>query len=301
MSYTRLDAGETGKYTGTLKDADGVVIPLTSISALTLTLTDAATGTAIRSSQDVLNAHNVTVHATTGAVAWSIQAADTALVTSGAASEEHVAEFTCTFSGGVLKFEHRIFCSSVRELCTFDDVALQRPNLADADRSYIEVLIDSFTRQVEIVASRLVRVAARTETFSPVAGQRAVQLAAYPVSSVSSVKESLDGDFSTVTALPASEYHVNADGVLRLRWRAFFEGAGSVQVVYTGGLARDVGAVPADLRVAAARQVAYWSQRRGQLGVTSESVGGQSVTTFAQDLLPDVERVVRSYAMPWVV
>lgn len=303
MSYARLDAGETGKFTGTLKDSDGVVIPLSAISTFTLTLTDAATGGTVnsRSAQDVLNANNVTVNSTTGAVAWSIQAADTALVSSGATAEEHVAAFTCTFSGGVLKFEHRIFCSSVRELCTFDDVGLQRPNPADADRSYIEFLIDAFTRQVETMTSRLIRVRSRTELFSPCYGQRAVQLAAYPVESITSVKESLDGDFSTATAYDADNYYADANGILRMRWRPFFEGIGSLQVVYTGGIARDVSAVPADLRLAAARQVAYISQRRSTLGVMSESVGGQSVSTFAEDLLPDVKRVVESYAQPWVV
>ena len=301
MSYSRIDAGETGKFTGTLKDADGVVIPLSAISAMTLTLTDAATGTAIRSSQNVLNANNVTVHSTSGAVAWSIQASDTALVTSDADSEEHVADFTCTFSGGVLKFSHRIFCSSFRELCTFDEVSLIRGSIADADRVLVEQMIDAFTRQFETITSRAVRVKQRTELFSPLRGQRSVQLGAWPVTTVTSVKEDLGGDFTSTAALETDNYVVDDSGVLRLRFRSFFEGTGSVQVVYTGGIARDVGAVPADLRMAAARQVAYWHQRRTALGVVSESVQGQSVATFAQDLLPDVERVVHGYANPWVL
>lgn len=91
-------------YTFTLLDDDDTAIPLASISTLTLTL-DTPDGTVInsRTSQDVKNANNVTVHATSGLVTWTMQPADNQIVSSDVTDrtqETHRATWVVTLSDG---------------------------------------------------------------------------------------------------------------------------------------------------------------------------------------------------------
>lgn len=98
-----VNEGTTFLYTCTLKDESGVVVPLSAIGALTLTLYDVDSDTIInsRDTQNVLNANNVTVHATSGLLSWTAQAADNPIVlaTRPAGSlERHIALFEWTWA-----------------------------------------------------------------------------------------------------------------------------------------------------------------------------------------------------------
>ena len=87
-------------YTAYLKDETGTVVALAAIATLTLTVRDRLTNTVInaRSAQNVLNANNVTVHATSGLVTWTLQAADTTPLNRNQVYADHVAEFAATWS-----------------------------------------------------------------------------------------------------------------------------------------------------------------------------------------------------------
>lgn len=106
-----INEKETGAYTATIVGNDGVTpIPLASLLTLTLTLyAIIQDGTAsiinARNAQNVLNANNVTVHATSGLLTWSIQSADTALVESTLQFERHIALFQWTTVNVVGKHE----------------------------------------------------------------------------------------------------------------------------------------------------------------------------------------------------
>lgn len=94
--------GETPRYTATLKDETGAVLPAASLSTLTLKLyvtkTD-GTDQFIRGSagagQNVLNANNVTINAS-GAIVWLLQVADTTLV-EAIPYERHIALWEWTW------------------------------------------------------------------------------------------------------------------------------------------------------------------------------------------------------------
>ncbi len=298
MSRARYTAGTTGKFTGTLRDEAGTAIPLSSVSALTVTLTDAASGATVnsRNAQNALNANGVELDSA-GTLTWSIAAADTTLLSSTRDVEEHVCVFSWAYGAKVGKAEHRLRCVARLQLCTFDDVKLILPELPDAEQEHIEVLIESVSERAESETSRRFRYATETEVFSPARGQSTVQLRRYPVASVVSVKEDAGGVFST--ALTSDSYDIASmgdRGVLALRGRSFLDGVGVLQVVYAGGLARDPGAVPMDLRSAAMRQVVFWYQRRSAIGLSGESISGASVSIYAtQDLLPDVRAVLNAY------
>ncbi len=303
VTQARYDEGATGDFSATLKDEDDVAISLASISALTLTLKNATTGTVInsRSAQNVLNANNVTVHATTGALLWEIQPADTTLEVSSESVEEHTAEFELTWaSGKKQKHVHVLRCQRTTHtaLCVFDDVKLWAKDIADSNQLFVERLIDAFTKRAENESHRAWRKATVTEYFTTRSGQSQIRLSRFPVDSITSIKESTNGDFSTATAMASTNYFLDSSrGIVRLRSLTFTEGPGAVQVVYTGGLARDVFAVPADLRQAAAKQVAFEFQRKKQLGVVSMSTEGASVSMeLERDLLADVKRTLQNYS-----
>jgi hypothetical protein len=96
----------TGLLTGTLVGNDHVTpIPLASLSTLILTLYAIIADSSMtiinaRDHQNVLNANNVTVHATTGLLTWTIQVLDTTLVEPTLPFERHIALFEWTTASG---------------------------------------------------------------------------------------------------------------------------------------------------------------------------------------------------------
>lgn len=299
MAIVRIDAGTTGEARYTLRDNDGAVIPVASLSALTLTLRDAKSGSIVnsRNAQNVLNTNGVTVNSS-GALVWTVATADTTLLDSTLESEEHVGEFLFTTTGGLKgRIIHRLYCCALRNLCTFDDVRLQLPSIDDTEQLFVEKLIDSFTVRAQGLTGRIFRrTTGLVETFSPRWAQWWLRVKRPPIHSITSIVEDFEGDFVTDVAnktVDATSYAIEPHGVIKMRYRPFLEGVSCVQVTYEGGLCRDVGDVPADLHMAAIRQVTFWYQHRDKLGIMSESVGPGSLTIYAKDLLPDVEAVLR--------
>ena len=116
--YSQFTArkGRSAKYSAVLVQEDGVTpLPVASLSTLTLTLVDDATGTVIngRSSQNALNANNVTIDAS-GNLVWTMTPADNPIVGSGLAHgrcELHLATFEWTWSAGAKKGYHNVWVS----------------------------------------------------------------------------------------------------------------------------------------------------------------------------------------------
>ena len=300
--------------TGTLYDAAATraVIPKSAVSTITLTLTNAATGNVInsRSAQNVLDANDCSMDATSGAFLWNIQALDTTLEVSTADAEEHNADFTVTgtFIGSPLEFRHRIRCMEMLLLTRFEDVALYVKDIDTSEEPLVNLLIEAFTKRAENFCRRTFRkstVANPTvDVFSPPGIQpdstystwSTARVSRWPVDSIVSVKESLDGGFTGVDSYDATEYAIGPEGIVRMRWRPFLNGVASLEIKSVGGLARDTGAVPGDLRSAATRQVAAWWQRRTDLGVSGMNNPNGGVTLYqSADLLPDVKAVLRLY------
>jgi len=112
--------------TFTLKDNTGTVIPLASIDTAQLTLYDMGTyvpagspGVGIindRNLQDIKNDNNVTIHATSGLVTWSIQPEDNVIVTLRRQVERHRAEFRFVLTNGAeLDYQCEIEVTNLRK------------------------------------------------------------------------------------------------------------------------------------------------------------------------------------------
>ena len=307
MSWNRYTDGEYAEFSGTLKDEDGTAIPLANIVSVTLTLRDATSNTIVntRDGQDILNANDVTVHATTGAFLWAIQPEDTTMVDSDLGSEDHVATITWTYeTDKVGKHEHRLHVVNFLSVCTVQDVELYLGRMNDTDIPFVEMLIEQFSARAEVETHRRFKkstvASPATEYFSPKDNQFSLRLKRYPIDSIVDITEDLFGDWTSGASytFDTDDYGlISGEGIIKLRGRTFIPGEQSVRVRFAGGLAHEVGGVPMDLRFAAARQVSFWLQRRQQIGVQSVGVSrmGRETLVSDPDLLPDVEKVLANY------
>ena len=141
--------------------------------------------------------------------------------------------------------------------------------------------------------------------FSPEPRTRLVYLAAYPVISITEIKEAAFGAFDDADALVENEDYQILKARGRLTRVGFWlPGEQTVRVTYNGGYTaaddtpgKGETALPDDVVGAAIKQVAFYFRRRDQLGVTSAGVAGGSYTTYARDeLLPDVRETMNRFA-----
>lgn len=310
-SQSRYDPGISGIFTGTLLDVAGTAIPLSNIVSVTLTLTNDRDGSVVnsRNSQNVLNTNNVTINATTGAITWLIQAADTAMVDSTQSWEDHVATFTFTYETNKVGIHrHRMHCVNYLGLCSIADVEMLMDVIPPKHQPMVEWLIEVFSERAEAETTRSFKkstVASPTvEYFSPKGETWHFRLSKYPIDSIVSVIEAVDGDFTGVSSLtwvPTDYAYLSDKGLVKSRYFPFTPGEKNYQITYVGGLALHLGAVPPDLRFAAARQVAFWYQRRNQAGLQQINIAraGREVFDSPLDLLPEVRAALNNYCPVW--
>lgn len=140
--------------------------------------------------------------------------------------------------------------------------------------------------------------------FSPESRTRTLQLPAYPVVSISEIKEAYYGEYADADALVENEsYQVRLDIGQIIRIGFWLPGVNTVKVTAIGGYTAAGGtpgdgetALPDDIVEAACIQVAFWHKRRMQHGITSAGFQGGQYTGYAKDeLLPEVKQIMRSY------
>jgi hypothetical protein len=169
-------------------------------------------------------------------------------------------------------------------------------------------MITAISQRLEAELGRKVMLEARTEKFSPEPYSQLLVLGAAPVTEPDSntglpaftVTEALDRQFADADPIDPTTYFLDAEAALVQLDGCFTGGKGTVQVVYTAGLA----ATPDDLAAnypALVQAATFWVKelydKRNQLGRSGESVSGTSVSW--QDGLGDVPEIVRSLIAPW--
>jgi hypothetical protein len=213
-SIARYERGETAVFTATLRDKDGAAIAAASLTSLSLTLTDAHSGGVVnsRNAQNVLNANNVTVNSSGGLV-WTIQIADVAQQgTASVERAEHVAKFVAVTSTETIEHIHRLYITATRGLTTYEDVELQLGEIAENDRLFVEQIIDGITARAEEYTGLRFQHATETQVFSPTTFRDSVRVRRYPIESVTSLKEDVDGVFGEdLTIAATSGNHASPD------------------------------------------------------------------------------------------
>jgi hypothetical protein len=200
--------------------------------------------------------------------------------------------------------------TSVGRLCTLTDIKL-RLGLTTTDNDQllarivagIEPVFNRYTRRYLIANAVDV-----TEYFTG-CGNRLL-LNRYPVISITSIKISSIYDFDNETALVAnSGYRIVAGGKNGIVFGILYDWPDipdAIQVVYRGGYCaagQTPGsgeyALPDDLREAAIEQASFLFKRKDDLGLSSVSIQGGSISKFSDlELLPLVRQILDSYKRP---
>lgn len=149
----------------------------------------------------------------------------------------------------------------------------------------LQLIIDAVSADVALYLDRELNLQARTVQLSPRAWQRTVALAAYPVSASPAAvfKEASDRDFAAAEAIPASGYFLDRATGLAQFDDPLHCGAGTLQVVYTGGLVTQLAndahlpaleAAYPDIVLAATMWAKVRFDQRHAVGVSSRGVKG---------------------------
>lgn len=195
---------------------------------------------------------------------------------------------------------------TVLELCSISDIERYPgiKTLSAEDREWCALQIRGFSTMAEGRTRRLFLREQRTRVFDVRPGQRSIVLPAYgsntgTAGTVDEVKESLDQNWGNANTTIAADSYTYDDesGMLSRRYGgAWLEGFQTVRVKWTAGLADATPNVPADLRLAAVTQIAFWYQRRLELGIKSKGIQGGSFTVQQpNELLPDVADTLARY------
>ena len=178
------------------------------------------------------------------------------------------------------------------QLVTLGQVKAHIGNAADAtDDAVIQRVTDSVCSFLESACNRTFAATNYAEHRSGNGG-RFIVLNNYPVTAITSLE--VNG-----VAIPASTSWDEAGWVLSYGYRidlrgssyAFHRGEMNVVIAYSAGYAQ----IPGDLQHAALVMAAIAYKERDRFGITSKSVGGESVSFLGE--MPDfVQRVVREYA-----
>ena len=171
----------------------------------------------------------------------------------------------------------------------------------DGDQdSLIEQVITAVSLAVERYCDREFYSESRTEYHHVDTRDQAVSLRAYPITSITSIKNDADWDWTNTTAETATNYdHDDASGLVYFLVN-LEKGKRALQVVYTGGIetaAADVVSNYPDLADIVTTQAAYEVKRRDAQGAWSVNLsqGGGVMNTDAVRLLPGVKERLSSY------
>lgn len=189
-------------------------------------------------------------------------------------------------------------------LCQIEDVRdYLEIDHGDKD-SHLELLIRTVSSRIERYLARELEKGEKTEVLDVRNLQRIFRLKAIPVdlSQSFTVKNDPDQDWSGTDAEDDDLYVVQA-AYGRLQYKrdySLIDGPQALQVVYTGGLAATTEAVPDEIQTAAKMFVGEIWRRRKELGATSESIGGFSVSSQKAVRMPElVAEILFDHRAPW--
>lgn len=204
-------------------------------------------------------------------------------------------------------------------LARLDELKARLEILAGDDEhdAVLTGILQGVSAQLAVAARRVIggepclEKADRTELITvPDRWTTTLFLTAWPVVSITEIKEAVYGGFDDADALVENEdYQLDAAAGRLHRIGYWMRGRLTVRVKCPAGytppteyLADGYEAadgevqLPADISEYAIQQASFYFQRRKSLGLTSQSVQGASVSTYAQDeLLPNVAEGMKAY------
>ena len=175
----------------------------------------------------------------------------------------------------------------------------------------LDRLIAVVSQRIEDFIDRPLETAARTEEYSIKPRQNVLFLRAYPLSAqgdIASVKIAFDWDYTAVSAVTSTDYHVDLDtGMLHLNYYPSTNYLGNnlatapnvAQIIYTGGFATStanlISAYPAIAYACEEQVIAMW-RRRDEPTVSQTKINDYSSTVEGPlRFLPDVVQTLIPY------
>lgn len=157
-------------------------------------------------------------------------------------------------------------------------------------------LIGSVSAAIEAYCGRYFKLDDYTEVLNRWENQTFVQLHAFPVTAVTSIKTAQDWDFASATAIDTDDYDVDlATGIVRFKHGVLETGPRSLQVVYNGGLE----ALPASietnhpvLSTACYLTVNHIFQRKDEVGEVTESIANMAATARKAVKIPEIVKQI---------
>jgi hypothetical protein len=199
-----------------------------------------------------------------------------------------------------------------RHLCLLADIKT-RLGLTNTDfDDIINSIIDGIDGIFDTYCGRplLMTDEAVTENYGIDECRSRLLLNRYPIISITSLKEAFDYDFTAAEALVSNaDYRLSNKGLNGIIYRLngyWLDGEDIIEVIYRGGYcgaseaaAAGENALPDELREAAVMQACFMFKRKDDLGLSSISSQGGSISKFADvELLPLVKQVLDKYKRP---
>ncbi len=192
--------------------------------------------------------------------------------------------------------------SKILSLTTIEDIMTYpgMSTISDPDKEWIGRLAASFSQRAETYCSRHFYEESRSQQFTSDGTLRQIQLSAFgaDTNALTKVEQDASRVFGPSTEIDLSNFYFDwRTGVFVYEFGPFIRGLAAIKVTWTGGLGTDVEHVPEDLRAAATMQVAFWWQRRHELGINQRDFEKGSSIKIAGggSLLPDVEAILQQY------
>lgn len=171
----------------------------------------------------------------------------------------------------------------------------------------LDALIDQFivgvSAQIEKHLDRFAEEIERTEQHDVDPGQHVFLLRGFPVDAVAAfeLKNDVTRDFASATLIDTDRFYLDrSPGVLTFDHFILVWGPGTLQVKYTGGLGTNTADAITnfpDIAHAADLQVAHLIERRHQLGLTSFSAEGGSVSkvVYEESFIPEALKALEHH------
>lgn len=158
-------------------------------------------------------------------------------------------------------------------------------------------LIAAVSAQIERYLGRTIETDTYTEYFNVDAGSATFSVKAYPVTSVTSVKNSIDWDWAGTTAVSADYVEYDSHpGLIYVYGQQLVAGHGALQIVYTGGMASNTQELSmgsyADIALAAEQQVIATWRARSSFGMTNAGAGANTAMFGEGGLIQSVRQLL---------
>lgn len=186
------------------------------------------------------------------------------------------------------------------DLCELNEIKQYLEGMTNVDKYdfILSSIISWVSKRFETYCNRVWdnnEAADITEYFSGEDKTTFVVVRRIPIASVTSLYDDTERLYAAASLIAAADYTFIAEqGIVQLDGSNFSKGINNIKVVYKGGYT--VATIPGDLKLACVMQTAFTFKRRDQIGLSSLSGQGGSVSVYQpMELLPEVRAILNGY------